>query len=156
MNSYKILIVDDSALVVDRLFENLHEMKCVDKLFSAHSYLEAINQIKQQLPHFVLLDIQLPGKNGIELLSFIKQNYPNIVTIMLTNMVSDYYKDLCNNIGADYFIDKSSEFEKIPGIIETYFQEVKISLKEKPPGKFTQGCKQCMFKGSIFYEKINV
>jgi DNA-binding NarL/FixJ family response regulator len=126
MNSYKILIVDDSALVVDRLFENLHEMKCVDKLFSAHSYLEAINQIKQQLPHFVLLDIQLPGKNGIELLSFIKQNYPNIVTIMLTNMVSDYYKDLCNNIGADYFIDKSSEFEKIPGIIETYFQEVKI------------------------------
>lgn len=126
MNSYKILIVDDSALVVDRLFENLHEMKCVDKLFSAHSYPEAVNQIIQQPPHFVLLDIQLPGKNGIELLSFIKQNYPNIVTIMLTNMVSDYYKDLCNNIGADYFIDKSSEFEKIPGIIETYFQEIKI------------------------------
>jgi DNA-binding NarL/FixJ family response regulator len=126
MNRYKILIVDDSALVVDRLFENLHEMKCVDKLFSAHSYAEAVNQIKLQPPQFILLDIQLPGKNGIELLSYIKQNYPNIITIMLTNMVSDYYKDLCNNIGADYFIDKSSEFEKIPGIIETYFQEVKI------------------------------
>lgn len=126
MNRYKILIVDDSTLVVDRLFEILHEMECVDKLFSAHSYTEAVNEIKHEPPHFVLLDIQLPGKNGIELLSFIKQNYPGIVTLMLTNLVSDYYKDLCNNIGANYFIDKSSEFEKIPGIIENYFQEVKI------------------------------
>jgi len=114
---YKILVVDDAALVVDRLFDILNEMVVVNELISAHSYQDAVEKIQQKNPHFVLLDIQLRGKNGIELLSFIKQQYPEIITIMHTNLVSDYYKDLCNEIGANYFIDKSTEFERVPEII---------------------------------------
>lgn len=115
---YKILVVDDAALVVDRLFDILNEMEVVNELISAHSYQDAVEKIQQKNPHFVLLDIQLRGKNGIELLSFIKQQYPEIITIMHTNLVSDYYKDLCNEMGANYFIDKSTEFEKVPEIIK--------------------------------------
>lgn len=112
-----ILIVDNAPLVVDRLFDMLSELKIVNELMSANSYDNAIEKIQIKHPHFVLLDIQLPGKNGIELLSFIKQYYPEIITIMLTNTTSNYYKDLCNSMGVHYFIDKSTEFEKVPGII---------------------------------------
>ncbi len=125
-NSFKILIVDDAALVVERLSDMLNEMGCIDFIFKANAYNAAVDIIKKQEPHFVLLDIQLIGRNGIELLGFIKQNYPNIVSIMLTNRVSDYYKEMCENMGASFFIDKSSEFEKIPGIIESYITEVRI------------------------------
>ena len=120
--NFKILIVDDSDLVVERLFEIMSELECVDSLIKATSFNQATELIKKHEPQIVLLDIQLPGKNGIELLSFIKQNYPGIITIMLTNSASVYYRDMCNSMGADNFIDKSSEFEKIPHIIESYMQ----------------------------------
>jgi DNA-binding NarL/FixJ family response regulator len=125
-NYLKILIVDDAALVVSRLFEILSELDCIEMLYKANSYNQATEAIKKNLPDLVLLDIQLPGKNGIELLRFIKKNYPDIITVMLTNRVSDYYKELCESMGANHFIDKSSEFEKIPSIIESYMPEKNI------------------------------
>lgn len=115
-----ILIVDDATLVVQRLFEILNEISCVQNLSKAISYNEAVEFLNNQLPDIILLDIQLPGKNGIELLTYIREKYPSIITVMLTNRVSIYYKELCENIGAHHFVDKSSEFESIQGIIESY------------------------------------
>lgn len=113
-----ILVVDDTELVVDRLFEMLSELTCVDKLFKANSYAEAVAVLEKNIPDIVLLDIQMPGKNGIQLLQFIRNTYPDVCTVMFTNRVSDYYREICENIGANYFIDKSTEFEKIPGIVQ--------------------------------------
>ncbi len=116
----KILIVDDTSLVVNRLVSLLGEMDGDAKLLKANSYDEALSLIVKQTPDIILLDIQMPGKNGIELLADIRHQYPKIIIIMLTNMVSQFYQDLCKEMGANHFVDKSSEFEKIPGIIESY------------------------------------
>lgn len=113
-----ILVVDDTELVVQRLFEMLSELNGVEKLFKANSYTEAVAVMEKDVPDIVLLDIQMPGKNGIELLQFIRNTYPNVITVMFTNRVSDYYREICENIGANYFIDKSTEFERIPGIVQ--------------------------------------
>jgi len=119
-NKLKILVVDDTSLVVDRLCNLLGEMDGEADLLKAFSYDEALIQIKENTPDIILLDIQMPGKNGIELLADIRHSYPNIIIIMLTNMVSDFYKDLCKEMGANHFVDKSKEFENIPEIIESY------------------------------------
>lgn len=119
-HNLKILVVDDSELVIQRLFEIINEVECIDHLYKANSYQQAVDMIAEYKPDIVLLDIQIPGKNGIELLSFIKLHYPNIITVMLTNMVSAYYKDLCVSIGCNHFIDKSRDFEKITSIIKSY------------------------------------
>jgi DNA-binding NarL/FixJ family response regulator len=124
-NGVKILVVDDTDLVVQRLLEILKELECVESLFKAYSYDEAVEQIEKELPAIVLLDIQMPGKNGIELLGYIKKNFPEIIVIMLTNKVSYYYKELCESMGANHFVDKSREFEKIPRIIESFIPEKK-------------------------------
>jgi len=116
----QILIVDDSELVVERLSDMLKESSMPVHIATANSYAAAQKKMKQYHPELVLLDIQLPGKNGIELLSLIKAEYPHVFTIMLTNRVSRYYKILCKSMGANHFIDKSSEFEKIPSLIQTY------------------------------------
>jgi DNA-binding NarL/FixJ family response regulator len=115
-----ILVVDDTDLIVQRLFEILTEMECVAGLYKANCYEEAEQLLALNHPCLVLLDIQLPGKNGIELLGFIKKEYPHIIVIMLTNKVSYYYKELCESMGCDHFVDKSREFEKIPAIIESF------------------------------------
>ena len=113
----KILIVDDAKLVVYRLVSLLADMKGETDLCEAYCYEEAMAEIVNNTPDVLLLDIQMPGRNGIELLSAIRQRYPNMIIIMLTNMVSSRYKELCDEMGANHFVDKSSDFEKIPGII---------------------------------------
>ncbi len=115
----KVLIVDDSIIVVERLSEIISEMTSVAPVLTSNSFNEATDLINVELPDVILLDLQLPGKNGIELLSFVKSNYPQIKIIIVTNRASDYYRDLCQDMGANSFIDKSTEFEKIPEIIET-------------------------------------
>jgi len=115
----KVLIVDDSNIVVERLSEIISEMTSVAPVLISNSFNEAVELINVELPDVILLDIQLPGKNGIELLSFVKSNYPQIKIIIVTNRASAYYRDLCREMGANSFIDKSTEFERIPELIET-------------------------------------
>ncbi|RYY49001.1 MAG: response regulator transcription factor [Chitinophagaceae bacterium] len=114
----KVLIVDDSTIVTTRLFAILSEIACVGPVLISNTFNQAVDLINVELPDAVLVDIQLPGKNGIELLAFIKSTYPQIKTVVVTNRASAYYKELCQEMGADGFVDKSTEFEKIPAIIE--------------------------------------
>lgn len=114
----KILIVDDTEIVLERLFEMIAELESVDSVLKSNSYIQTVDLIKKQEPDVILLDLQLPGKNGIELLKFVKRHHPAVKTIIVTNSASAFYRELCKSLGADYFIDKSTEFEKIPGIIE--------------------------------------
>jgi DNA-binding NarL/FixJ family response regulator len=110
---YKILIVDSSLMIAERLNSLLKEMTCNNCVSSANSYSEAIEKLSVNKYDIVLLDTQLQGKNGFELLSFIKTNYPGIKTIMITNQTSDFYKTKGQRIGVDHFVDKSGEFEKV-------------------------------------------
>lgn len=116
----KVLIVDHALLVVSRVSEIISELDCVASVSVATTYEEAVKKIALLQPDIVLLDIYLKDKSGLELLEFIKRNHPAIKAIMLTNQSSDNYKNLCEKIGSDHFIDKSSEFENITGIIESY------------------------------------
>ena len=119
--SVKALIVDDSDVVIERLYGIVSEMKFVSPVLLSNTFQQAVELINLQQPNIVLFDLHLNGKSGIDLLSFIKSNYPSIKTLVVTNRVSDYYKELCKEKGADGFVDKSTEFEKIPFLIEDFF-----------------------------------
>ena len=112
-----LLIVDNSLLIIERLITILKEIKTVDKIFTVTGYTEAVNALHENNTDIILLDIQLPGKNGIELLKFVVKNYPEIKVVMLSNLVSEYYQKLCKKTGAVYFIDKSKDFDLIPEIV---------------------------------------
>jgi two-component system OmpR family response regulator len=119
-NDYKILIVDSSLMIVDRLYGLLMELGSFNTVSKAYTYTDALDKLSTDKFDIVLLDTQLQGKSGFELLSFIKGNFPDIKTIMLTNQTSTFYRNKGERIGADHFIDKSSEFEKVVDIIKEY------------------------------------
>jgi DNA-binding NarL/FixJ family response regulator len=98
----------------------IRELNCVSDILVAHDCFSALENLTEQIPDMVLLDIHLPDKSGIELLEQIVSNYPQIKVIMVSNKASQYYRELCLGLGAHHFIDKSKEFEMIPSIIETY------------------------------------
>jgi len=111
------LVVDDYALIVDRLVAILSELDEVDLILSARSYAESLVVLEAQTPDVALLDIHLPDKSGIDLLDFIKAFYPRTRVIMISNQFDGTYETLCKEKGADHFIDKSNDFEKIPSLI---------------------------------------
>lgn len=113
MNRQKkiILVVDDSALVLERVVPMLQRIENVGLVMSAGSYKEAVELLADVSPDMVLLDINLPDKSGIELLRKIRQTNKQIIVFMVSNTVNDQYKKACKQIGAEYFFDKSDDFD---------------------------------------------
>ena len=112
-----VLIVDNSLLIIDRLMGMLKEVASVTKIFTATNFNEAVDILKINKTDIVLLDIQLPGENGIKVLKYIVKTYPGTKVVMLSNLVSKYYQQLCKKEGAVNFIDKSKDFDLIPEIV---------------------------------------
>lgn len=112
-----LLIIDGSKLILKRLMSILKEANPLNLILTALNYNEAIEILEKRKTDIVLLDIQLTDKRGIELLHFIKKQFPDIRVIVQTNLISDYYQNLCKKAGAEHFIDKSRDFDKIPELI---------------------------------------
>jgi len=112
-----IVIVDDSVLVrvrLERLFAENPKLKIIGH---AGNSVEALRIVQERKPDAVILDISMPGENGIEAMKKIKNINKNIVVIILTNYTGKQFKTLCYKAGADYFFDKSLEFQLVPDVL---------------------------------------
>jgi DNA-binding NarL/FixJ family response regulator len=121
MNKKAILIVDDNQKFVERIIGLLDDVSSVGNISIAGNYDEACKYLKNDHPDLVLLDINLPGKSGIHLLKDIKSRSGNCRVIMISNHADDYYRTQCKELGADYFLDKSNDFAKVPMIINQLY-----------------------------------
>lgn len=122
-SSLNVLIVDDSPLIVRRLTELLKDTPEVKNVFVAGDYKVAFNVIDSEKIDLVILDLGLPGMNGISILQEIRRKDGDQSIIILTNQGNDYYEKLCLRLGADYFLDKTIDFEKLPALIKQISQE---------------------------------
>ena len=113
-----ILIVDDNKNYINRLVELLNESGKAGRIKAANDYNEAVRLIAKEKPGIVLLDMNMPGKSGIEVLRYIKEEGWDCKVIMVTNHSNESYRKLCGDAGADYLLDKSREFGLIPSLIE--------------------------------------
>jgi DNA-binding NarL/FixJ family response regulator len=127
----KVLIVDDSKIVCDGLQQMLIDTADVEIVGRAHTAHEAINAISECEPEAVILDIRLPGPSGIEVLKDIRDKKLPIRVIMLTNYPYPQYRRKCEELGADYFIDKVTEIEKIPHVIEELAKGKGLTIERK-------------------------
>ena len=76
-------------------------------------------------PDVVILDIRMPDGSGIDVLQTIKQGEPAPAVIVLTNYPYPAYRQKCLQAGADFFLDKSTEFDQIPELIERHKEILK-------------------------------
>ena len=112
-----ILIVDDNMNFVNRMIGMLEELSNIGTINVAENFEEACRLLADQAPDIALLDINLPGKNGLALLKKIKQVLPACEVIMITNHADEYYRQQCRDLGAEHFLDKTIEFSQVPAII---------------------------------------
>jgi DNA-binding NarL/FixJ family response regulator len=114
----KVLLVDDSALVRERLREMISNVEGVETIVEAHNGLEAMSCVRKMDPDVVILAIQTPKKSGIDVLQEIKRDKPSCKIMVLTNYPYREYRKKCMELGADFFFDKSTEFDKIPEVLK--------------------------------------
>lgn len=112
-----VLIVDDNEEFVDRMVDLLVDVENISSIQTASDYNEAFRMLDNKAHDVVLLDINLSGKNGIQLLQKIQELGWNCNVIMITNSSGGYYKKQCKKLGVTHFLDKTNEFEKVPMII---------------------------------------
>jgi len=114
-----LLIVDDNKFFIERVISLIEESCQVAKIEIAYDYEEAITSLENNTPDIVLLDINMPGKNGIELLQEVRRREKECLIIMISNHDNEYYREQCKKLGADHFLDKSDEFGMLPSIINS-------------------------------------
>lgn len=116
----KVFIADDSLIVREHLMTMLDELAGIEIVGQAENVTEAISAIQQLRPDVVILDIRMPGGSGIDVLKTIKQSELAPIVIILTNYPYSGYRQKCLQAGADYFLDKSTEFEQILELFERF------------------------------------
>jgi DNA-binding NarL/FixJ family response regulator len=108
---FTVLVVDDSVMFTQRVISLLKDIN-LHPVLQARNYEEAVHWLLKTNVELALLDISMPGKSGIELLKLIKSIYPATKVWMISNHANEQYKKFCLSSGADYFFDKSLDFEE--------------------------------------------
>ncbi len=119
----KVFIADDSSVIRERLNALFSDLPGVEVIGETGDAEEAIRGIQELNPDVVILDIRMPVGNGISVLEKIKRTESSPVIIMLTNYPYPQYRKKCADLGADYFFDKSAEFEKVIEVFNKLTQE---------------------------------
>ncbi|HZQ68203.1 MAG TPA: response regulator transcription factor [Terriglobales bacterium] len=113
----RVFIADDSRVVVERLADLLQEVPGAELVGQAGDVPETVLGIRKMKPDALILDLQMPGGSGLDVLRAIRTDYPHLQVLICTNYPYPQYRQECLTAGADFFLDKSTEFEKIPAIL---------------------------------------
>ena len=116
----KVFVVEDSAAVRERLVEMIREVEDMEVVGEAATYDKAVAGIMNARPDVAILDIKLADDagSGIDVLNQVRKAIPAMRAIVLSNYVSPQHLKASSDAGAEFFLDKSSDFERIPEILE--------------------------------------
>jgi two-component system, NarL family, invasion response regulator UvrY len=109
----KILIADDHAIVRKGLIELLSEAFRDLRVFEAVNSQQAIDIVSKEILDVILLDISMPGRNGIETLKQIRSMGIKAPILMLSMHPEDQYAVRALKAGASGFVNKESATEEL-------------------------------------------
>ena len=107
----KILIVDDESIILEKLKMSVGQIFTEkDNILSANNAGKALDLILSEQPDIILTDIRIPGKDGLYISSFVHQNFPDKVVILITGF-SDfkYAQTAIKNHVFDYILKPIDE-----------------------------------------------
>ena len=127
MSEIQILLVEDNEGDILLTLEAFKELKVKNNVTVVKDGVEAIEFLKKEgpyldgtVPHLILLDINMPRLNGIEVLEFIKKDekLKKIPVVMLTTSSSESDIAECYDKAANCFITKPLDFGKFLSVVE--------------------------------------
>lgn len=114
----KLLVVDDSELIRSRLVDWFQSVLGMTDIDTAGTLEQTLSRVQAAPPTLTILDLHLPDGNAVQIIPALKQLAPNMRIAMLTNDASEFNRARCLQAGADWFFDKSTEFEKVLDLVQ--------------------------------------
>lgn len=126
----KVIIVDDDPMVAEFNKKYLELVEGFELLAMAHSADEALSILNQQDADLILLDIFMPGMNGLELLTQIRKVGKGVDVIIVTAACDNISIKTALRFGAVDYIIKPFEFERLEAALAAY-RELAQLMKEQ-------------------------
>jgi DNA-binding NarL/FixJ family response regulator len=114
-----VFIVDDHPLVVEGLVSFLQKEKNITVAGYAHNVADSLTFFKAKTADVILMDINLPDGNGIDLCKQIKTTYPGITIIALSTLSQGSYITKMIENGASGYLLKNADAQEILEAIQT-------------------------------------
>ena len=115
MSKIRVLLVDDEREYVQTLSERLR-MRDV-RTATAYDGDEALLAIGAEAPEVMILDLQMPGLDGMEVLRRVKKAHPLVEVIILTGHGSEKDRELAMELGAFAYLVKPVDIHKVTSIL---------------------------------------
>ena len=129
----KILLVDDEKKYVQTLSKRL----MMRELESAVVYdgESALELAREDEPDVMILDLRMPGIDGIEVLRRVKKTHPAIEVIVLTSQGSETDKKTCMELGAFAFLSKSVDIDELSKTIDAANEKIRQRRASQDSGQ---------------------
>ncbi len=117
----KILLVDDEKEFVHTLSERLKTRDLESSI--AYDGEQALDMLKEDVPDVMVLDLMMPGIDGIEVLRRIKRDHPEVEVIILTGHGSDREENLANELGAFAYLNKPVNVDRLAQVMRAAYKK---------------------------------
>lgn len=119
MNTISVALVDDEALIVSLLADFLREQEQINVLFTANSGEQCLEMLSQQsiLPDVVITDLKMKELDGSELTAKLKEDYPEIQTIIMSSHYKRSFMGIMLKTGVSAFIPKGISPQQLLDIV---------------------------------------
>ena len=110
----RLIVVDDHAIVRRGIVQVLAEHPDVQVVAEAHDYASLRAELKKHgEPDVLVMDVGLPGKNGIDILKALKEDHPRLKVLMVSMYPEDQYAVRAFRAGAFGYLNKASAPDKL-------------------------------------------
>ena len=112
-NTIKIFITDDHYMVVEGIRSLLQNEKSIEWMGHASNADSCLAFLQHQLPDVILMDINMPGRSGIELCREVKEKYPSVFIIGLSTFNQQSFIQKMMDNGASGYVIKNATQEEL-------------------------------------------
>ena len=126
MKNIKVLLVDDEKDFVNSLSERIQMRELDSKI--AYDGEQALELVTDEIPDVVVLDLRMPGIDGLEVLERLKKKYPKVQVIILTGHGSDEDERIAKRLGAYDYLQKPVSIDKLIRSIKGAYQNLQDTM----------------------------
>jgi len=113
----KLLVASDSDVIRSRIIKMIYKQSNLKIADFGKDITDVLDKISQDVFDVLILDINVPNGCATHFFPYIKHKNPESVLIFLSDFVNPVYRQKCIDAGADYILEKSTEFDRITEII---------------------------------------
>lgn len=121
MKEFKVLMVDDEEDFVTTLAERM-KMRDLDSDVALNGE-QALQIVEDEVPDVMVLDLKMPGIDGMEVLRRVRKAYPQVQVVILTGHGSDKDEAEARRLGAFAYLQKPVDIEKLVATLKNVYKK---------------------------------